>query len=423
MNKLPTAFKRFVIIYFLIYIFPFPLDYIPFVKTYASDIVQSFWHWILPVIYEDVLGYKDQLVLNPTGSGDRVVDYLFFGVNLLLAIILTAGSFLLKFEKKREQKVFSYLIVALRYYLAFNMFIYGLLKIFYLQFIQLGMFSLEQTFGNSSPMGLLWRFMGYSEPYTVFAGSLELLGGLLLLWRRTKILGAIVCFGVMLNVFVLNLAYDVPVKIFSFHLTIISLVILIPDYRNLMNLFFKNIPTAPLKYEPYFHVKRKEIARLVLKSLLVGAVLVSWIKSDIERQKEYGKRAPSHALYGAYSVQIFKSNKDTLFHMTPESFKGQTKAWKSVLIDKKMSKVILFNGESNIMNQELDTINKTFAMTSYLDSTITYKFKYVRNGNRLNLDGIINADTVCLELVRKNREDYFIENRGFHWVNDYPMQR
>ncbi|GLU42407.1 hypothetical protein Musp01_00310 [Muricauda sp. NBRC 101325] len=399
------------------------MDYLPLIKTYASDIVQNFWHWILPLVYENILGYEDQLVLNPTGSGDRVVDYLFFGVNLLLAIILTTGSFLFRIEEKKEQKVFSYLIVALRYYLAFNMFIYGLLKIFYLQFVQLSMFSLEQTFGNSSPMGLLWRFMGYSEPYTIFAGALELLGGLLLIWRRTKILGGIMCFGVMLNVFVLNLAYDVPVKLFSFHLTIISLVVLLPDYSNLAKLFIKNRPTVPNLLEPYFKVKKKEITRLSLKYVLVGIVLISWIKSDMESQSEYGKRAPIPTLYGAYDVQLYTSNSDTLLNKTSTSFNGQMIAWKSLLIDKGYSRVIQYNGENNPMKHELDTLNQTFNMISFSDTTKTYSFNYAKYGDRLNLDGIINADTVCLELIRKDRKDYFIENRGFHWINDYPLNR
>ena len=50
-----------------------------------------------------------------------------------------------------------------------------------------------QPIGHSSPMGLLWTFMGASPGYTMFTGAAEMLGGLLLVFRRTTLLGALVC--------------------------------------------------------------------------------------------------------------------------------------------------------------------------------------------------------------------------------------
>ena len=423
MYTLKNTFKRFIVIYFLIYIFPFPLDYLPYVGTYVSNTVQYFWDWILPVVYKDVLGFEDQLVLRVTGSGDRTVDYLLLIVKFLLAIILTVVSLFFTLEESKEKKFVTYFIVILRYYLAFNMLSYGLAKVFYLQFSQLSLYSLEQTFGNSSPMGLLWRFMGYSEPYTVFAGILEVLGGMFLIWRRTKILGAIICFGVMLNVFVLNLSYDVPVKLFSFHLTIISLVILMPDYKNLMNFFFKNAPTDPIPYRPYFKIKKKEVVRLIIKLLLVGIVLFSGISSRIKQQKQYGKRVPEHSLYGIYEVNLFVKNGDTLLSDDPMPLMGYPQKWEKLLIDKKDSRIILMDNEQWAMKHELDTVSKTFYMTGYLNDSLQYKFNYKQKGNWLYLDTERGKDTLEIKLLRKKREDFFLESRGFHWINEYPMNR
>jgi hypothetical protein len=39
---------------------------------------------------------------------------------------------------------------------------------------------LMQSYGDSSPMGLLWTFMGASEPYTMFVGFAEMISGILL---------------------------------------------------------------------------------------------------------------------------------------------------------------------------------------------------------------------------------------------------
>lgn len=423
MNTLTKALNRFIVIYFLIYIFPFPLDYIPFVGKYIDNTVQYFWDWILPIVYEDVLGFEDKLVLEPTGSGDRKVDYLFLMVSFVLALLVTVGSLFFSLEKNKERKMFTYFIVTLRYFLAFTMFTYGFAKVFYLQFSQLSLYSLEQTFGNSSPMGILWRFMGYSEPYTVFTGILEVLGGIFLIWRRTKVLGAIMCFGIMLNVFVLNLSYDVPVKLFSFHLTLMSLVILMPDYKNLMKFFFKNSPSEPIIHQPYFNGKENEIIRLTVKFLLVGFVLFKGVKSGLERQAQYGKRVPEHSLYGVYEVHHFIKNGDTISSNDPIPIMGYPTKWKKLLIDKRDSRIVLVDEEQRAMKHELDTISKTFSMISYLDESLKYEFNYEQKGNWLYLNSEKGKDSLKINLLRKKREDYYLENRGFHWINDYPMNR
>jgi uncharacterized membrane protein YphA (DoxX/SURF4 family) len=53
---------------------------------------------------------------------------------------------------------------------------------------------------------MLWSFMGASLAYTICGGICEVVGGTLLLLRRTTTLGAMVSFGVLLNIALLNSA-------------------------------------------------------------------------------------------------------------------------------------------------------------------------------------------------------------------------
>ena len=85
-------------------------------------------------------------------------------------------------------------------------------------------------------MRLLWTLMGYSRPYAVFAGLGEVSAGLLLLSRRTSTIGALISFGVMLNVVMLNFCYDVPVKQFSSHLVLAALFVAWPDLQGMFDL-------------------------------------------------------------------------------------------------------------------------------------------------------------------------------------------
>src|SRR5206468_1346164 len=83
---------------------------------------------------------------------------------------------------------------------AFGVLGYGISKVFFGQFPLPFPGRLVQRFGDASPMGLMWTFMGASPAYVFFAGAMETIGAGLLLFRRTTTLGALVLSGVMLNV-------------------------------------------------------------------------------------------------------------------------------------------------------------------------------------------------------------------------------
>ena len=74
----------------------------------------------------------------------------------------------------------------------FTLLSYGTIKIIQTQFPFPSFDRLLERYGDSSPMGLLWTFMGYSRPYNFLAGACEASGGLLLFFRRTTTLGALV---------------------------------------------------------------------------------------------------------------------------------------------------------------------------------------------------------------------------------------
>ncbi|MFY9224894.1 MAG: hypothetical protein WAQ98_19635, partial [Blastocatellia bacterium] len=68
---------------------------------------------------------------------------------------------------------------------------------------------LIQPFGDASPMGLAWTFMGASYSYNFFAGMGEMLAGFLLIFPQTATLGALVAIGVISNIVMLNFSYDI----------------------------------------------------------------------------------------------------------------------------------------------------------------------------------------------------------------------
>jgi hypothetical protein len=83
--------------------------------------------------------------------------------------------------------------------------------------------ALLMPLGDISTYGILWRSIGASPAYEIFAGCAEVLGGVLLIVPRTTMLGALVSLADMTEVWMLNMTYDVPVKLFSFHLFLLAL--------------------------------------------------------------------------------------------------------------------------------------------------------------------------------------------------------
>lgn len=124
----------------------------------------------------------------PTGSGDTAFDWAWTLCLLLLAV--AAG--LVWAARQRTAPTAGQraaLRTFLRAVLIWWLTVYGLSKFAFSQFGLLNSWQMAGTYGESSPMGLLWRFMAASPGYQLVAGVAEVLPALLLLHRRTVTAG------------------------------------------------------------------------------------------------------------------------------------------------------------------------------------------------------------------------------------------
>jgi hypothetical protein len=183
------------------------------------------------------------------------------------------------------------------------MFGYGMAKLIPLQmpFPYLTRLLIE-PFGNFSPMGVLWSSVGASPAYEIFTGFAEMLGGILLIAPRTTMLGALVCLADTTQVFMLNMTYDVPVKLFSFHLVLMALFLVAPEFQRLADFFFRNRTVAPSAQPQLFQTRRANriaiAAQIVFGIWMVGtAAYGGW--GDWHT---YGGGRPKSPLYGIWSV-------------------------------------------------------------------------------------------------------------------------
>lgn len=145
------------------------------------------------------------------------------------------------------------LLVLARFGLAVVLILYGLGKVIPVQMAFVARPDHQlQLVGDTTLFDTLWGFMGASEAYTMATGLVELVSGLLLLWNRTQLLGALGSVMAMAQVFVLNMTYDVPVKLAVGELLLIAIGITSPYWSNLIRVVFNRGDTRPI--EPWLPV-------------------------------------------------------------------------------------------------------------------------------------------------------------------------
>ncbi len=174
----------------------------------------------------------------PNGNGDYPEQWMLVAACAFLAALSCIVWSLADRRRKEYNKLNYWFSLAIRYFLIFNGFSYGIGKMFILQMPFPNLSQLATPLGDYLPMRLSWMFIGYSSSYQFFSGAIEVLAAVLLLFRKTGTLGAIVATGVFLNVMMLNLSYDIPVKINSISLIVMCLYLLVQETPRVVSFLF-----------------------------------------------------------------------------------------------------------------------------------------------------------------------------------------
>jgi hypothetical protein len=154
-----------------------------------------------------------------------------------------------------KQTLLSHLELAARIYAAIKLSIYGLGKIVGGQFYQNEIPEAVNSLPISELSGfdLAWTFFGYSFGYILFIGGTQLLGSIMLLFQRTKILGAAILIPVLLNIIVLDYFYEIStgamLSAISYLLAISFVLVYNRDrvIEAVKSVLVKNEETHPLK--------------------------------------------------------------------------------------------------------------------------------------------------------------------------------
>ncbi len=416
---------RFFAIYFTLQVAPWNwLGGIPWVGR-ITDPYGTLLDWSVHWSNARFFHVRDTLV-QPNGSGDTSWAWAQLWLFLSIAALGTIVWSVLDRRRTAYPRGAYYLRAMVRYYIATFALSYGIIKVFALQMTFPSLSQMATPLGDLLPMRLSWLFIGYSTTYQVFSGVMETMAGLLLLWRRTVTLGLIAAAGAFINVVMINLSYDVPVKLFASHLLLACVFLLAQDAPRLISFLALNRGAPPTTlYEPPPASRNVRVLRIAAKTVMIILILIlpfqaSWARAKANAQVAAAVPLPA----GVYEVRRYVVNGDTV-----PAYDVDRPRWSDFIIDNATQGSIgttdtLFwqRYRRGHFRYKADTAAHTLAVwrTSFqFDSVPAFSARYeIPDSSSARLWTMIRGDSVYVELRRSDRH-FQLAERQFHWLSEY----
>ncbi|WP_227833986.1 DoxX family protein [Nocardia macrotermitis] len=435
-NPLTRITFRFAFLYFGLFCVLYPQPLFAFLGWFGANgwlppdaiiwqvrVLEPVYHWVGRTVF----GVDARLIVS--GSGDlRILWILLFCV-LAVSVAGTLIWSVLDRRRPEYRRLAGWFLLFIRLCVAGQMLGYGVAKLIPTQMAQPGLATLLQPYGDFSPIGVLWSQVGTSPTYEMLLGTAELVGGILLFIPRTAILGAMLALVDMSLVFVMDMAFDVPVKILSGHLMLMSLLLLTPEARRLIHVLVLDRP-AGRSTAPYpFHTRRTRLLAALLQIACIPWLLVPLAHTGWKNYHESGDGRPHPPLYGIWSVTDFTRDGhplpplltdenrwqrivfDAPGTMTYQRMDGRLRD-ATLMLDPRTHHITLTSGGQHLIEGEgqPDTPSKPLAEFTFQQPT----------PDRLTLDGTLEGHPVTITLAHVDPDTFRLRSSGFHWIQDNP---
>ena len=340
---------------------------------------------------------------------DSVSMYVLVLLLLIVAVVIGIAVARIKSWRKYRSNILSACYTIACYYLILQLLKYGFGKIFKDQFYLPEPNTLFTPVGNIDKDLLYWTSMGTSRVYNFFAGGVEVLAALLLLFRRTRMAGSLLAFAALLQVAVINFSFDISVKLFSLFLLLLTVYLLAPYCQRLYYSFFSNksVPAA----EPATVIIKHPFTYTSIKCFIIGLILVEVFLPYIRKNNFNDDTAKRPYLHGAYEVKQMITGTDTIT--------GDAALVKRFFIHR--NDYMIFQNRADEMQDyklSYDADRYEYILTDYQqrktgitlhysDADSILQLKYTKGGKPCQLTGKA-IDWKKLPLLRKS----------FHWTSD-----
>lgn len=317
---------RLAFIYFFIQ--AFPLDW-----KYYRNLFTAPWSSAPAQSLLGLTTYAPQFFSSGSISPGGLSGFANWGIVLSIAAVGTVLWSALDKNKKEYNGLYYWLRVLLRYRLSIAVISFGIIKLFPLQMPAPSLSDLHTPYGDFLPWKVYSLTTGVaSAHYESTLGLIEILGGVLLLFRKTTTIGAGLITAFLINVVIANFAYELGAAVYSAYLLVIALFLLLYDARRLFQLLVLRRLARANRFQPSFDGWNFRGSRIVLRTAFV--VFVLFFGFTIYAGYSAGNTAFPHTaaipdVTGYYNVRSFRLNGEE----RPYSL-SDTIRWQDVVFEK-----------------------------------------------------------------------------------------
>lgn len=373
--------------------------------------VIPYQHKITLFLFGDFVGFVArkwnlQLILTDFSSDSKAL-YLLVALFVLLSVILS--SCFLKFldKKIKVERIAFFTRNMISYYVAIILLKYGCDKLFKTQF------SLPEPNILFTPLGkldkdiLFWSTMGSSYTYNILTGIAEIIPAILLLVKRTRSIGLLISLGVLLNVCIINISFDISVKVFSGFLLFITFFALIPVLKKYHSFSKHGV------YEPYCVPisTRKNTKHTLIKAAMLLFFGIESLQPYLQANNFNDDAFARPPLHGAYRIcSIVQNNQPIPIHVF---------RYKRFFIHR--DNYLIFQDQQDEMTDlafELNVKNNTLTTHDYTMNDETVGFSYNRSAKKLTLRFKRNHGILTVTGKAENWKQLPLLRKQFHFTVD-----
>ncbi|WP_378742861.1 DoxX family protein [Nocardia brasiliensis] len=367
----------------------------------------------------------DAVVHEDSGAGDQTAIWVL--VFCILVVAVVAAAVWTAFDRRSSHpRLLAWFTLFLRLCLGGQMVGFGFAKLIPTQMPGPTLAQLLQPYGELSPASVLWLQVGSSYPYEMALGAVEVVAGLLLFVSRTAVLGAVLSLTSTAQILLLNMTFDIPEKLLSAHLLLLSLVLLAPYLRRLVDVLVLQRTCEPLTQPALFTDDRKNrIAMWVTVAIGIWVAISSGYDRWVVWQDQYGASSPKSELYGIWEVRDFVLDGQPVPPLTTDENRWQ----RLVFDDPAAATYQRMNGElvparaDFRANGQLELTTATDTTGENSEPPFATLSSERPTPDFLLLRGKLHDRPVVITLERVDLNSFTLRSRGFHWVQDYPYFR
>jgi hypothetical protein len=278
----------------------------------------------------------------------------------------------------------------LRFGVAFLIISYGFAKLNGSQFTILSS-ELDKPMGQVSGFWLTWYYFGYSPIYGNFIGIVQIVCGILLMFRKTTLLGSCVLFPMVANIVLIDVFYGVDLDALMAAILILLALLGILSFHKeeLLKLFWRNQnrvfpgPATPSR------TWAKNSVRVLL--IAIPAIFMYWVAN-------YNNRLPT-PLDGAWDVVSVSPQSDSTSAPISTIFFERNRAYMCVFKRR--------DGTYQEHHFEIDAQKRTITIWNdwLRKGKVIFSGTYDMNGDDLRVTGKFSepSEETTMVLKRRNR--------------------